>query len=222
MPAILFGSISTVADTSELQRQAFNEAFTAHGLTWRWDRADYQRMLAQSGGQCRVQDYARLLEQIVDAEAIHQSKSKIFQAHLAATRLTPREGVLSTIEVAQRSGWKLGLVTTTSRSNISALLQSLSPDLGAHDFDVIVDSSSVEAAKPDKAAYVYALQSLGEPAKLCVGIEDNFDGLASAVAAGLTCVAFPNTNTESHNFTAAAQTVDRLDADELQQLIDIR
>jgi hypothetical protein len=34
MSAILFGSISTLADTSELQRRAFNEAFSAHGLDW--------------------------------------------------------------------------------------------------------------------------------------------------------------------------------------------
>ena len=36
MSAILFGSISTIADTSELQRQAFNQAFKAHGLDWDW------------------------------------------------------------------------------------------------------------------------------------------------------------------------------------------
>lgn len=32
MPAILLRSISTLADTSELQRQAFNQAFAQHGL----------------------------------------------------------------------------------------------------------------------------------------------------------------------------------------------
>jgi hypothetical protein len=37
---ILFGSISTVADTSELQREAFNAAFAEHGLDWRWDPDD--------------------------------------------------------------------------------------------------------------------------------------------------------------------------------------
>ena len=34
MATILFGSISTLADTSELQRQAFNDAFKAYGLDW--------------------------------------------------------------------------------------------------------------------------------------------------------------------------------------------
>ena len=40
MSAILFGSISTLADTSEMQRAAFNEAFRAHGLDWSWSREE--------------------------------------------------------------------------------------------------------------------------------------------------------------------------------------
>lgn len=50
MSAVLFGSISTIADTSELQRQAFNQAFRIHGLDWDWNREDYRGMLAASGG----------------------------------------------------------------------------------------------------------------------------------------------------------------------------
>jgi hypothetical protein len=52
--ALLFGSISTVADTSELQRAAFNRAFAEHGLDWTWDRDDYRAMLATSGGRSRI------------------------------------------------------------------------------------------------------------------------------------------------------------------------
>ena len=43
MAAILFGSISSIASTSELQRQAFNDAFTQHGLSWQWDQDEYPR-----------------------------------------------------------------------------------------------------------------------------------------------------------------------------------
>jgi hypothetical protein len=75
MSAILFGSISTIADTSELQRQAFNQAFKAHGLDWDWSRAEYLTMLENSGGQNRIADYANSIGQTVDAKAIHRSKS---------------------------------------------------------------------------------------------------------------------------------------------------
>lgn len=50
MTALLFGSIGTIADTSELQREAFNAAFLRHGLDWSWDRATYRALLTTAGG----------------------------------------------------------------------------------------------------------------------------------------------------------------------------
>jgi HAD superfamily hydrolase (TIGR01509 family) len=215
MPALLLGSISTVADTSELQRQAFNQAFEAHGLDWRWDRDQYQAMLSKSGGQARIADYAQSLGQTVDAKAVHETKSRIFQENLAKGGLAPRPGVVESIERVKRSGWKVGLVTTTSPANVSALLDALSPQLAASDFDVIVDAASVEQPKPDAAAYVFALQNLGQVPGECVAVEDNAGGFRAALAAGVPCIAFPNENTLSDDFTGARRRVDRLDAAEL-------
>ena len=39
--AILFGSIGTLIETSELQRNAFNQAFSENGLGWNWSPAQY-------------------------------------------------------------------------------------------------------------------------------------------------------------------------------------
>ncbi|MET0929093.1 MAG: hypothetical protein ABWX74_06215, partial [Aeromicrobium sp.] len=79
MSAILFGSISTLADTSELQRRAFNEAFSAHGLDWTWERDDYVGMLGSNGGAGRIAEYATSKGVDVDADAVHATKSQIFQ-----------------------------------------------------------------------------------------------------------------------------------------------
>ncbi len=213
MTAVLFGSISTVADTSELQRDAYNRAFQAHGLDWQWDREQYRDMLARSGGRDRVAEYARTAGQDVDAQAVHETKSQLFQQSLATTRLTPRAGVVSTIEAARSKGWKIGLVTTTSRANISALLDALD-GVGSDDFDVIVDSSDVAEPKPDPAAYAFATGKLSEQPAGCVAVEDNVGGVDAATAAGVRCVAFPNENTAGHDF-GTARVVDHLDLDEL-------
>ena len=45
MSAVLFGSIGSVVETSEVQRAAFNEAFQKHGLDWQWTRDEYQALL---------------------------------------------------------------------------------------------------------------------------------------------------------------------------------
>lgn len=211
MSAVLFGSIGTLAETSEIQRESFNQAFRAHGLDWRWERADYAAMLAESGGRNRIAAYAQSVGQEVDADAVHRSKSEFFQQNLATSGITPRPGVVDTITAAKERGVRVGLVTTTSHDNIVSLLDALGPDVALTDFDVVVDTSRVTAVKPDAAAYAYALDALGEPADGCVAIEDNADGVSAAAAAGVPCVAFPGANTADHRFEKATQVVERLD-----------
>lgn len=215
MSAIFFGSISTLADTSELQRRAFNEAFQAHGLNWNWSQDDYSSMLDSNGGRDRIADFAAQRGQEVDAAEVHTTKSAIFQELLSSSTVAPRPGVVDAIRRAKDEGVQLGFVTTTSRENVSALLDALSPEISHDTFDVVVDASTVGEPKPDPAAYRHALQRLGEDSGHVVAIEDNKGGLQAAGAAGIRCIAFPNQNTAGSDFTGAAQTVETLDADAL-------
>ena len=219
MPAILFGSISTVVDSSELQRRAFNESFEAHGLDWHWSQPDYVAMLESNGGVQRIADYAEARGDDVDADAVHATKSQIFQELLGSAGLKARPGVVATVTEAKRRDIKVGFVTTTSPENISALLEALSPDIHADSFDLIVDRDSVASPKPDAEAYVFALEQLGENSGSVVAIEDNVGGVAAASAAGVKCIAFPNENTADGDFASAAETVDSLDAERLLGLV---
>ena len=212
MATILFGSISTLADTSELQRQAFNDAFQAYGLDWEWSRDDYAGMLGSNGGAQRIEEYAASRGLDVDAAAVHAKKSQIFQELLGSSSVSPRPGVVDVVEEAKRGGHGLGFVTTTSQGNIDALLAALQPHISAEMFDLIVNRDSVSSPKPDPEVYQYALQTLGADASDAVAIEDNVGGVTAARAAGIPCVAFPNENTSGGDFSAADETVDSLDA----------
>lgn len=218
MSAVLFGSISAVADTSERQRQAYNDAFAAHGLDWRWERDEYRAMLETSGGQARVAEQARARGQEIDAQAVHASKSQLFRDGLASTPPTARPGVVETIRAARDKGVKVGLVTTTSPENVAALLAALGPDVRREDFDIVVDASDVGSPKPDGAAYAFAVRGLGERPEHCVAVEDNVDGVAAAVAAGVPCVAFPNENTAAHDFGKARRVVDHVELAQMEDL----
>jgi HAD superfamily hydrolase (TIGR01509 family) len=211
LSAIFFGSISTLADTSELQRRAFNEAFAAHGLDWNWSRDDYRSMLGSNGGADRISDYAKSVGSEVDAAAVHTTKSEIFRELLGDSGVSPRPGVAETVDMAKAKGVKLGLVTTTSKANVEALLSALEPHLGGTVFDLVADKDSVDKPKPDGACYEWALEQLGLDALKTVAIEDNVGGVKAAVAAGIPCIAFPNENTAGADFSAAAETVDHLD-----------
>ena len=211
MPALLFGSIGSLGDTSEMQREAFNSAFEAHDLDWHWDRDDYLQMLESSGGAQRIAEYATSVGAEVDVAAVHATKSEMFRKQLLDGGVSPRPGVLETVKAAHDRGITVGLVTTTSAENVDTMLRVLGPDLTRTDFALVVDTSTVAVSKPDPAAYLHALTELGETPEHVVAIEDNLDGVASATAAGLRVVAFPNSNTAGHDFAAATERVDHLD-----------
>ncbi len=217
MSAIFFGSIGTIADTSEIQRQAFNQAFALHSLDWNWSREEYRTFLEKSGGAQRIQDYARSMGQSVDAKAIHRSKSEIFQESLRRNKLEPRLGVTKVIEEAKQNGHKLAWVTTTSKQNVESIMEALQGDINASVFDLVVSSSDVNHSKPAQDAYDFALKALAQTPNSCVAVENNLDGLKAAKAAGLACVAFPDENTADHHFESANLLVNHLDFEQLQE-----
>ena len=80
--AILFGSIGTLAETSDLQRNAFNEAFKISGLNWFWDENIYRKLLSKSGGTTRINDFAEETSVDIDGKKIRNLKTKIFNEYL--------------------------------------------------------------------------------------------------------------------------------------------
>ncbi|MEM7641813.1 MAG: HAD-IA family hydrolase [Pseudomonadota bacterium] len=201
MTALLLGSIGTLADTSELQRSAFNEAFRAHGLPWFWERGAYREMLRVSGGRDRIANQAEAEGRDVDAAAVHATKSALFQDMLQAGHADLRPGVLDAIQTTRAAGEKVALVTTTSAANVERLLDGLAVDPAL--FDATVTRDDVPAPKPDPACYRHTMDQLALRAEACVAVEDNSDGVRAAQAAGIRCLAWPNANTEGHDFHGA-------------------
>lgn len=210
MRALLLGSIGTLSDTSELQRQAFNDAFRDHGLDWHWERDAYRHMLRDAGGARRIAAQADAEGRDVDADAVHATKSQRFQGYLADGAAEARPGVGDLIARARREGVRLGFVTTTSRANVASVLTGIGLDAEA--FDVVVTRDDVAAPKPAPDCYHYAAASLSTAPQDCLAVEDNSDGVRAALAAGMACLAWPNANTEGHDFTGARVVDDDIDA----------
>ena len=54
LQALIFDVDGTLAETEELHRRAFNEAFAEAGLDWSWDKALYRELLKTTGGKERI------------------------------------------------------------------------------------------------------------------------------------------------------------------------
>ena len=122
MKALLFGSIGTLIETSNIQRESFNQAFKEIGLDWHWDQERYKQLLKKSGGTKRIEDFAEKNNTNVDAKKIRERKTYIYNEKLRSRITLPREGVLDVLEYARRNNIKIGLVTSTTIENIDYLI----------------------------------------------------------------------------------------------------
>ncbi|MEL6533657.1 MAG: HAD-IA family hydrolase [Pseudomonadota bacterium] len=211
MDVLLLGSIGVLAETSDLQRAAYNDAFASHGVPWHWSREAYAGLLSQSGGLKRLQREARRLGQSIDAEAVHAEKSKLFQQRLAEG-VPLRPGVAEAMHDMRASGGRIGLVTTTSPSNVDAILDAVGLKRGT--FDVVIDGPQVSAGKPDPEAYLLALERLRVRPEAALAVEDNPQGFAAAIAARLRTLAFPGALHRTSSFPGAPEKLQRLDLGE--------
>lgn len=205
MKALLLGSIGVLAETSELQRAAFNAAFAEAGLDWHWSQTYYKDLLSRSGGAGRIAAEAARRSEAVDVAALHARKSTLFRQRLSGG-VPLRPGVAETMQAARNTGNAVALVTTTSAANVAAVLDATG--LARTDFDFVLTRADVTRAKPDPQAYTQALDRLGHPPAHAV--EDNPDGLRAALEAGLTCTAFPGALHVSSRFDEAAAIVETL------------
>ncbi|QPH55018.1 HAD-IA family hydrolase [Pontivivens ytuae] len=211
MDALFFGSIGTVAETSEMQRRAFNAAFAEDGLDWDWGRELYQDMLTRSGGADRIRRYADQHGPDLDDERIarlHARKTEIFDKEMQETGLTPRPGVRRLLTEARKEKLPVAFVTATGKENVDALLTATSGILRPDDFDLIVTREMIEEGKPAPDAYNLALERLNVSHPLA--IEDNAQGVSAAVAAGIPCIATPGANTTGEDYSDAVAVLPHL------------
>lgn len=189
MPALIMGSIGTLVETSELQRQAFNRAFTEFDLDWYWNVATYCNLLKQVGGRSRIRNYAMtpLPDETIDA--IHKRKTEHFH-DLMGGGIPLRPGVLDVIRAAQSDGWAIGFATTTSKQNVDAVFDALQGQLSRGDFDAVLCEDDVSEPKPDSQVYQVMLDQLSQAAEDCIVIEDTPMNLAAATQLGVRGVLF--------------------------------
>ena len=217
MQALLFGSIGTIVETSELQHRAFNLAFDIHELDWHWDRESYEEMLKVSGGVRRIMAYAARQNTVVDAQAVHATKTGIFLDLLRNGQTDIRPGVVDLLKRAKADGCKTGFVSGTEQATIDIII-ALLRDAGVPDFDVVTSRALNVAEKPDPALYVAALSHLGIAAGQALAIEDNVDGVAAAKAAGLSVIGSPGTYTQASDLGNADVVTDDLYASVAERL----
>jgi len=216
LAALIFDVDGTLAETEEVHREAFNQAFAEAGMDWHWDRPLYRELLGVTGGRERLLAFAPRTPE-AEIARLHRLKTAHYTKMVEEGQVTLRPGIESLIAQAHADGLKLGIATTTSRANIDALLGER---VGW--FDVIMSGEDAPAKKPDPAVYRLVLERLDLPAGRCLAIEDSANGLRAARGAGLDVVVTVSVYTGGEDFAGALAVFPDLGAVDLDRLRRLR
>jgi HAD superfamily hydrolase (TIGR01509 family) len=204
--SILWDVDGTLAETErDGHLKAFNQAFEALGLPWRWSEQRYAELLAVAGGrerllhdiQSRGHAAAHPEERQALAERLHHLKNELYARIVAGGHLPLREGVRELLDDCERARVQMGIVTTTSRSNVEVLLTTHLGKDWESKFATVVCAREAPNKKPDPQGYLLALGALKLRPHEVVALEDADAGVAAARAAGVPVIV-----TRSHYFAA--------------------
>ncbi len=213
---IFFGSIGVLAETSDIQRRAYNVALQEAGLDWSWDAGTYRRLLSMSGGRARL----RLLADATNTDltdeqvaAIHTRKTELACAEVVEHSTPLRPGVAAIIRRALDEDVALGLVTSTYRPNVDAIAAAAGDDLPLDRFAAVITTEDIERGKPAPDAYLRAIERSGADPATTVAIEDTAMSVLAAHTAGLRVIAVPGELSAGQTIAGAELIVPSLGVD---------
>jgi HAD superfamily hydrolase (TIGR01509 family) len=213
--ALIFDVDGTLAETEEVHRQAFNEAFVQAGLDWCWGRTIYKQLLRVAGGKERIRafDGMRKTDAPLTDTAIaelHRVKTARYVELISMGGCPLRPGVEALLAAAEKRGQKLAIATTTSRANIQALLSVALGTNWASRFSAVVGGEDAPLKKPAPDVYFETLARLKLQGSDCIAIEDSSNGLVAAALAGIPVVITRSVYFSDEDFSKALIAVDDL------------
>lgn len=111
----------------------------------------------------------------------------------------PRPGVASAISAA----CEVGAVAIAS-SSPHRLIDAVCTRLGLGEIEIRCSAADEARGKPHPDVYLAAARRLGVPPQRCLAIEDSPNGVRSALAAGMRCIAVPDELTREDEAMALA------------------
>ena len=197
LKAVFFGSIGTVAETSEIQRRSYNSAFNRLNIDCYWNVANYCEMLKVPGGKDRIRNFTIPNISDEDVDKIHNLKEEIY-AELIEQEDISRIEFVEVFHHSKASDLKVGLITTTSEKNINSLSKALEDKVNFNDFDIITTSNDCTTPKPSPEIYQNALRKIGVSPNEAIAIEDTQVNLDASLSANINSILYPG---EYSNYT---------------------
>jgi putative hydrolase of the HAD superfamily len=194
--AVIFDFDGLLMDTESTSLASWRYEWSQWGLS-----LDEGTFFADHGGDVTEERYTELA-----AAAGPSYDRQLSHARRTAYRdrlhqeLGLAAGISRWIGDAASLGLRLAVASSSPRSWVAGHLERAGV---VAMFEVLACGDEVAGHKPTPDVYVLALQRLGVGSSRAVAVEDTAHGVAAARAAGLRCIAIPNSFTDRSRFGEA-------------------
>lgn len=117
----------------------------------------------------------------------------------------PIDGVKNLIEDLYRNKIKLAVASSSPLDVINTVVDAFQFN---NYFDKLVTGDDVKNSKPSPDIFLYAAKLLKVEPDNCIVIEDSYNGLLAAKAAGMKCIGYRNLNSGNQNLSIADMIID--------------
>lgn len=183
--AIIFDLDGVLVNSIRAHAYAYEQLFLPFGIAF-----GFERYATEVKGMSRPDVIRKILGELPTAQfqELMAKKAHLTEAYIKEEGLTPIPGALEFVAKIQNLGLK-NAVATASRAP-----QLLLGAIGALDlFDVVIDASMVEFAKPHPDVFLKAMDCIGAVPEATLIIEDSLSGIEAALASGATVYALSTT-----------------------------
>lgn len=184
--AVLFDFDGVLVQSMERHAEAYRQVLAPLGITGVTDldvfrlegkkSTEVLALLAKNRGR------ADLLSRI---DELGEEKNKRYRA-MGVPPFYP--GAERLVRRLKREGYRVAVVTGTSRKNFEHIVGDLAPE-----FDAVVTADDVRRTKPNPEPYLSAARALQVSPRDCLVVENAILGIQAGLAAGARVVAVPTT-----------------------------
>ncbi|RTL36246.1 MAG: HAD family phosphatase [Candidatus Melainabacteria bacterium] len=202
---LIFDMDGVLLDSEPLHLQAYQELLQTFGITFTED--DNHPFLGRT--DLELAEHLICKHQLsMDAWQLVARKEENL-ARLFSTSIEPMPGVLNVLKKARELSLPCAVASSATLPTIELIVEKL--DIAAY-FQTLTSGDEVPHGKPAPDVYLLAAKRIGVLPINCLVVEDSFNGVLAAKAAGMKCIAIPCPTTRHQDHTKADKILGTLES----------
>ena len=185
--AVIFDMDGVIFDSERLSLACWEETAKKFGLTGIERYCDLSRGVNEAGSAKIF--YSLYGENGLTYEECRAENSRLFHSRYDGGRLPMKKGVTELLSYLKEKGWIVGLASSTKEATVTQEIR----DAGLMPyFDNLTCGDMLKKSKPEPDIYLHACKCLGVNPQESFGVEDSYNGVRSAAAAGMKVLMVPD------------------------------